>query len=93
MLNWLKKLFGFAKRFVVRAGLDAFLKRYENIAIEIVKNLFTVNSNQSFHEWKDQAFDQLKSRAALDKKEIADNWVSLAISLAFETVKSSMEKK
>ncbi len=78
----------------LRPGLDGFLKKYEGLAVNIVKELAIVHDGKSFHEWKDEAFDKIKVEVAKDVDDVKDNWLSLLLGFAFEELKGlEAEKK
>jgi len=91
-MSVLSKIFNFIKSLVTRAGLDVFLKKYQAAAIQIVAELAAVNSGVGFHEWKDAAFEKFKAMLIADGVAIKDNWLSIALSLAFEVYKAEKSK-
>ena len=84
MANIFTKILGFFRSIVARPGFKEFVAKYEEQALSIVAQLASVNNNAAFAEWKDQAFAALK-RVAGDAK---DNWVAIAIHIAYETLKA-----
>lgn len=80
--NFFKKIFN-----RVRPGLDHFLQKYEQIALDEVKRLATIHDGKGLHEWKDEAFNVIKAEVAKDVKEIKDNWISILLHFAFEELK------
>lgn len=83
-MDFLRKIFGFAKRLRTRPGFDRFLSQWHEEAVSLLLTLSTVNSNSEFHAWKDQAFDRLRERTG----QLNDNWIALVINLAFEELKT-----
>lgn len=85
IVNGLKKVFGAAKTFYVRAGLGKFLDKYIPVALTILADLAQTNSNKAFHEWKDQAFLKLKEVAG----DVADTWIVILLNMAYELSKGA----
>lgn len=83
-MNWLSKIFSIIKGLFTRPGLDRFLEKAMGDARDIVRELADVHDGEDFHEWKDQAWLRLKGLVG----DVAGNWESIAISLAFEELKS-----
>ena len=83
-MNFLRKVFSFLSAVRTRPGFDKFFSTWQGDAIAIVLNLSTVNSNAEFHQWKDEAYRQLKERTG----ELKGNWIALLIGLAFEELKA-----
>lgn len=83
-MNWIKNLFSIFNRFITRPGLDVFVNRWQGIAVQEIIALSQVNSNASFHEWREQAQGRLKTVTG----ELKDNWIAILISLAFEEAKA-----
>lgn len=86
--SFFKKLFS-----KLRPGLDVFLQKYKDIAVKEVLELTQVHSGKDFHEWRDQAWEKVKTEVTKDGKEVAGNWITLIIALAFEEIKASANKK
>ena len=77
----------------LRPGLEKFLQRYKQLALVEIQQLVTLNPNKSFHDWRDEAFENVKAQVLKDEKEIKDNWITIVIALAYEEIKGEMEKK
>jgi len=88
IINGLKKVFGAAKTFYVRAGLGKFLDQYIPVALSVIASLQKVNDNKGFHEWKDQAFIELKKIAG----NVADTWIVIVLNMAYELSKAEATK-
>lgn len=84
MMNFLKKILNFFSGLRTRPGFDRFVGLWQEKAVELIVELAEVNSNREFHEWKDEAFNALKSITG----ELKGNWIALVIGLAFEEAKS-----
>lgn len=84
-LTWFANFF---RTFAVRSDLDHFLGRYLPVAVEIVFELAIVHSRDSFHEWKEVARLRLMSRVRADGLVIRDNWIQIALALAYENLKA-----
>jgi hypothetical protein len=68
--------------------LDRFLGHYLPVAVEIVFELAIVHNRDSFHEWKEVARLRLMSRIRADGFVIRDNWIQIALALAYENLKA-----
>jgi len=86
-MGWLNKFFGWLKNIFVRNGLDKFLSKYIDVAVEIVGGLAAVNNNADFHTWKDAAWLRVKEATG----EVRGNWVAILVALAFENLKAKGE--
>lgn len=86
------KVWNFIKTLFVRAGLDKFLKKYQQKAIMLIGELAEVRSGQGLHEWWDEAFAAVKAEIEKDTSQWRDNWVAILINLAFEVIKAEQEK-
>ena len=84
VLDGLKKAFGFAKVWYVRAGLGKFLDQHVATALQIIMRLAVVNNNAAFHTWQEQAFQELKAIAG----NVSDNWIAIALNTAYELFKA-----
>jgi hypothetical protein len=87
-MSLLGKIFDFLKRLATRPGVHTFLQKYQQKAIEVVERLAAVNSGQSFDAWWDQAFAEFKALVEADGKAVHDNWLAIALNLAFEVYKA-----
>jgi hypothetical protein len=89
MSNIFSKIGDFFKHLFikVRPGLEDFLRKYEQLAIEEVRKLSEVHGCAGLHEWRDEAFAALKAAVEKDLKDVADNWVSILLHLAYESIK------
>ena len=83
-MNIFERVFQFLKHLVTRPGFQDFLAKYEQQAVELIMKLAAIHNNAGFAEWKDEAFAQLKA----DTGELHDNWIAIAIHLAYETFKA-----
>jgi len=83
-MGWFTKVVDFFKGLITRPGLQPFLQKYLPLAISTILQLRTVNSNVSFHIWKDQAFLRLKDALG----DVHDNWISILIGIAVEELKA-----
>lgn len=91
-MSLLGKIFDFIKGLVTRPGLHTFLQKYQAEAVKVIENLAQVNSGKGFNEWWDAAFTEVKAMVTADGKNVADNWVSIALNLAYEVYKAEAEK-
>lgn len=87
-MSVLGRIFDFIKGLFTRPGLNTFLKKYQSEAIKVIENLAQVHSGQGLNEWWDQAFAEVKAMVTADGKNIADNWISIALNLAYEVFKA-----
>lgn len=83
-MSWFSKVWNFIKSLITRPGLDRFLAKYMVMAVTLLTDLASVNSNTEFHLWKDKAFIELKRLTG----EMKDNWIVILIALAFEELKA-----
>ena len=83
-MNWLSKLFSLLKGLFTRPGLQAFLAENAEVVTHIVKDLADVRSGEDFHEWKNEAWSRVRAQVG----NVAGNWISIAIALAFEELKA-----
>lgn len=88
-MNIFQKILEAIKNFLSRPGLKTFLAKYDKIAIDHVAKLAKLNSNLSFHEWKDQAFEFIKQ----ESNQAKDNWIAILIHLAYEQFKATQLEK
>lgn len=83
-MNWLKKVFNWLNGVRVRPGMQEFLGRWQEQALDLVIGLSQTKNNQDFHSWRSEAHQKAKEFTG----EIKDNWIAIMISLAFEEAKS-----
>ena len=86
--NFWKSLVGALKWLRVRDGLQPFINQWLPVVITRLAELRTLNSNKQFHEWYDQAVGEVRGIVG----GVADNWIVLIISIAFEHLKASSPK-
>lgn len=87
-MNFFKKVWSFFAGLLTRPGLDTFLKRHMDLAVKIISDLQSVNSNSDFHLWKDLAWLQIRNATG----EVRGNWIAILVGLAFEALKAKQEK-
>jgi hypothetical protein len=90
-MSFLNKIFDFIKGLATRAGLNTFLKKYQKLAIEQIEKLAETNSGKPFDEWWDEAFAAVKAELQKDGATFKDNWVAIALNLAYEVFKADKE--
>ena len=89
-MSLLSKIFDFIKGLVTRPGLHTFLQKYQTEAIKIIENLAQVNSGKGLNDWWDTAFSEVKAMVTADGRSISDNWVAIALNLAYEVYKAEV---
>lgn len=87
----LSKIFDFIKGLMTRPGLHTFLEKYQHTITTKVEELAQVNSGQGLNQWWDSAFAEIKAMVTADGKSVADNWLAIAINLAWEVVKAEQQ--
>lgn len=88
MANVFSKIFSFIKKLFTRPGLQAFLAKHQALGVAIVERLSEVHTNEDFHHWKDQAWEELQKATG----ELRGNWISLLLGFAFEELKARQTK-
>ena len=91
-MSLLGRIFEFIKGLATRPGLHTFLQKYQAEAVKVIENLAHVNSGKGLNEWWDSAFSEVKAMVMADGKNISDNWVSIALNLAYEVYKAETSK-
>lgn len=86
MANFFEKIFDFLKHLVTRPGLQQFLQKYEQQAVQLVTELASVHNNADFKVWYQEAFE----KAQADFNETKGTWISILINLAYESFKAKL---
>lgn len=88
-MNFFKKVFDFIKGLFTRPGLDKFLSKYIDDAVDIVSRLALVNNNQDFRLWQDSAWKEVQKATG----ELKGTWIAILIHLAYENIKARSESR
>ena len=72
-----------------RYGMDQFLENYLPLAMEEITKLAAVKGNDSFHQWRDEAFDAVKARLDADKASYQKTWITILLGFALESLKAN----
>lgn len=83
--NWFKRALRFLFGWVQRAGLVDFLLQYQSEAIDILRELGAVQSNEQLRAVWSEAFALLKR----GKQDVKDTWIALALTLGFNLLKGA----
>jgi hypothetical protein len=90
-MSLLGRIFDFIKGLFTRPGLNDFLHKYQAKAIDVIENLAKAHDSQGLDLWWDDAFAQFKGLVQADIKNVHDNWLTIALSLAYEIYKAEKE--
>ncbi len=85
-------IWDFIKGLLTRPGLHTFLKKYQTVVIHKLEELAEANSGQSFNDWWDSAFGEIKAMVTADGANIRDNWIAIVMNLAWEVIKAKQEE-
>lgn len=88
-MNFFKKVFDFIKGLFTRPGLDRFLSKYIEVAVEVVSRLAFVNNNEDFRLWQDEAWKEVQRLTG----EVKGTWIAILIHLAYENIKAKSESR
>lgn len=93
-MNIFSKIWGFLKSFFSRArpGLEGFIQKYQQLAEDEVWKLFQSHDGAGLHLWWDTAFAAVKAQVIKDLPQVADNWISLLVTMAYEVIKNRLPK-